>query len=203
MFFYSANGGSAAYYEMIGLYKQLTATTGTLFNIDRAAVTLFQGTTVSAGNESLTQAFITQQALKLAGKGNFEPEIVCLVDPASWADLNTENMTLRMFDSSYSDSEATNGSEKISYQVLNGKVRIVCHPIQKQGFAFMFSAEHLYWVGSSDVTFNVPGMESEKLFLNLTDAAGYEMRAYVNKQLYLSRPSQALAINNIVPQSGV
>ncbi len=195
-------GGTSATYsnEMAGLYLQFTATTGTLFNIDRSTTPLFQGQEITAGGQSLTQAFIVQCAMKLADKGCFD-DLVIEVGTASWADLNTENMTLRLFDSSYSPKKSTNGSEYITYSNLNGQIRVVCHPLMKAGYALMFNPGQTYWVGACDVTFNTPGVPDQQLFVQIADSDGYEVRNYCNKAIYHSAPSMALAINNIVPQS--
>ena len=191
-------GGS--FYEMVGLYKQLSASTGTFFNVDRAAYPLFQGQTFSAGNAPLTKALIIQAAMKLVDKGNLN-DMVCVVPTAAWADLNAEDMALRMFDDSYSPTTSESGSEYLVYSNLNGQIRVVCHPLMKQGYAMLFTPGHVSWVGSSDVTFNTPGLPNEQLFLQIPDSDGYEVRAYTNKALYHSAPAQGLVINQIVSNS--
>lgn len=200
IYFKSSLATGGTYYEMVGLYKQLSATTGTFFNVDRSTVPLFQGQTFSAGSAPLTKALIIQAAMKLVDKGNLN-DMVCVVPTAAWADLNAEDMALRMFDDSYSPKTSESGSEYLVYSNLNGQIRVVCHPLMKAGYAFLFTPGHCSWVGSSDVSFNTPSMQNQPLFLQIPDKDGFEVRAYCDKAIYHNAPSQGLVINNIVSNS--
>ena len=193
-------GSPATFNEMCGLYTQLTATSGTLFNVNRASYSLLQGDTFSAGSAPLTKAKVIQAAAKLVDKGNLN-DLVLLVAPSTWADLAAEDLSYRMFDSSYSSKKSESGSEELVYNNLNGKIRVVCHPFMKAGFAFLFTPGHCTWVGSSDVSFTTPGYTGENLFLQIPDKNGIEVRLYADKAIYHEAPSQGLVINNIVPAS--
>jgi hypothetical protein len=195
-------GGTTTTYskEMVGLWLQATAVSGTYFNIAREDNPLIQGQTIDAASQSLTGAFAVQCAMKLADKGLFD-DVVFLVGTAGWADLNTENMTLRLFDSSYSPKKASNGSEYITYQALNAQIRVVCHPLMKAGFALMFNPAQCEWIGSTDLTFKTPSQPEQELFVQISGKDGYEVRAFCSKALFLTTPSQALGVSGIVNQS--
>lgn len=201
---YHQSGAYDATYSMEqpGLHLQASAVSGTTFAVDRAASgnTLTQGNTFSAGSQSLTAAFAIQCAAKLADKGMYE-DLVLLCGTSGWADLNTENMTLRLFDSSYSPKEAKNGTEYITYTNNNATIRVVCHPFEKAGFALIFNPAQCLWVGSSDLTFNTPGWDGEKLFQQVHNKDKFEIRNFMDKTLFLKTPSQAGLISGIVNQS--
>lgn len=181
----------------IGLYTQLTATSGTIFNVNRATYTLLQGQTYAVGSVPLTKAAVVKAAMKCVDKGNTE-DMVLLVGTAAWADLAAEDMALRMFDSSYSERSSKSGSEELVYTAVNGKIRVVCHPFMKQGYAFLFTPGHVSWIGSSDVTFKIDGKQLWDLVPN-TNAA--EIQCFADKQIFHDRPSQGIVLTGIVSSS--
>jgi hypothetical protein len=183
------------YNEMIGLYKQLTATSGTLFGLDRATYALLQGNTYAVGNKRLTKAIVTQASMVPLNKGNLL-DLVLVVSTNTWADLANEDLAQRIFDSSYSGQVSKSGSRQLSYEVLNRSIRVVCHPYMQAGVAFLTSEEHLSWVGSTDVTFRLP--TGENLFRLVDNTNAYESQAVSIKQLYHEAPGKGCVLTGIV-----
>lgn len=193
-----ADGGT--WNEMVGLRTQLAATSGTLFNVNRANVPLFQGQTFAVGNVPLTKAAVIKAAMKAVDKGNMN-DMVLLVGTASWADLAAEDLALRMFDGSYSSRASESGSESLVYTNVNGKIRVVCHPFMKAGEAFLFTPGHVSWVGSSDVRFLGLGFDNKQLWRPVPDRNALELQIYADKQIYHAAPSQAIVLTGIVASS--
>jgi hypothetical protein len=198
--FLGAQSDGGTFNEMVGLDTQITATTGTLFNVNRANVALFQGQTFSVGNVPLTKAAVIKAAMKCVDKGNMS-DMVLLVGTASWADLAAEDLALRMFDGSFSGRSSESGSESLVYNNVNGKIKVVCHPFMKAGEAFLFTPGHVSWVGSSDVRFLGLGLDSKQLWRPVPDKNALEMQVYADKQIYHAAPSQAIKLTGIVASS--
>ena len=54
-------------------------------------------------------------------------------------------------------------------------------------------------VGSTDITFKLPGQEYEdRFFRELTDRAGFELRAYTDQALFCEAPGKLVLIEDIV-----
>lgn len=183
--------------EQIGLFTQLSATSGTYFGLDRslAGYSLLQGQTFSAGNARLTKAKVIQAATLPINKGNMR-SMVLLVGTSTWADLAAEDLASRIFDSSYSGAQSKSGSRELVYENLNGQIRVVCHPFMQAGLAFLFTEEDVSWIGSTDVTFKLPN--GQDLFRLVDGYNAYESQCVSNKQIYHCAPGKAVVINNIV-----
>jgi hypothetical protein len=190
----AVDGGT--YNEMAGLYKQMTATSGTLFNIDRAAYALMQGNSVDLGDVPLTKALIVEHAMKAVDKGCMS-DMTLLVGTKTFAALNAEDMALRMFDGSYKPEKSQSGNRELIYENVNGSIKVVCHPMVKNGHAFLFNPEDVLWVGSAKPTFEIPGKGGE--FFRLLDGSNaIELQNYADIALYVMRPAQTVMFTGIV-----
>lgn len=194
LFFEGANAGAGAYKEMCGLYNQFAAVSGTLFNIDRGAYTLMQGNVVPTVGVP-TKAKIVQASMHAVDKGCMS-ELICLVGTKAWAQLAAEDMALRRFDGSYSPSKSESGSEELVYTSVNGPIKVVCHPMVKNGHAFIFNSKDILWVGSSKPTFEIPGM-AEKFFRLVDGSNAIELQNYADIAIYAIKPSQTVLLTGL------
>ena len=55
----------------------------------------------------------------------------------------------------------------------------------KEGYAYVFPPSELERIGSSDITFERPGMQG-KFFREMDSANGYELRCYSDQALFCS-----------------
>lgn len=173
--------------EFAGLHKMIT-NTGTLFNVDASAYELFKGNTVNVGTSEAAKAFISfekiEEAISLGmEKGLDEQNVVCLVHPKHWTKLMTDLAAKRVYDSSYSDKEFKQGAKSLKFASQVGEIEIVSSLYVKEGFAYVFSPDDLERIGSSEVTFEMPGMEG-KFFKLMESANGYELRLYTDQALF-------------------
>lgn len=189
-----AYSGGTTWNEMAGLYKQMTTTSGTLFNIDRGAYSLMKGNVVSSVG-ALTKAKLVTHAMLAVDKGCMS-DLVVLVGTKAFATLNAEDMALRQFDSSYSPAKSQSGSKEIIVESVNGSLKVVCHPMVKNGHAFIFNPEDVLFVGSSQPTFEIPGMP-EKFFRLLQDANAVELQNYADLAIYAIKPAQTVMLTGI------
>jgi hypothetical protein len=194
LYFEGANAGSSVFNEMCGLFAQASAVTGTLFAIDRAAYALMQGNVVSSVGQPTKAKFI-DAAMKAVDKGAMG-EMIVLVGTKCWSALNAENMALQRFDGSYSEEKAKSGSKEIIYSKVGGNLKIVCHPMIKNGDAIMFQKDDVYFVGSSKPTFEVPGFK-EQFFRFVQDSNACELQNYSDVAVYLEKPARSVVMSGL------
>ena len=192
LYFYGAYGK-----EMAGLDKIIT-NTGTLFNISATTYNVWKGNSYGAGSATLSLAKISKAISKAANRG-LEEKTYCFVSNTTWADLMTDMAALRKFDASYSNNEMQNGSRFIKFFAQTGEIEIVPSIYVKEGEAFIFP-KTISRIGSTDVTFNIPGM-SEQFFLHLPSNAGYELRVYSAFSVFCPYPARMVKITDIVNNS--
>jgi hypothetical protein len=194
LYFKGAAIDGGTFNEMVGLYKQITAVTGTLFNIDKSAYTLIQGSEKTSTG-ALTKAKILDAAMLTVNKGNMS-NLKVLVSTLGWAKLANEDMALRSYDTTYSKAKSESGSEKLSYSYCGGTLEVICHPMVKYGDVFLFNPEDIIWCGSSKVTFELPG-RSEQFFDFIPAKSGVEMQAYADCAIYHMKPSRAALMTGV------
>lgn len=188
IFEFGANGK-----EFAGIHKILS-NTGSLFGIDAAIYELWRGTVYSvAGNLSLPkiQAGIAQAV----GKG-LDEDMDIYLSPVTWEKLATDQAALRRFDYSYKEDKAKAGHRSLEFFSQNGTIRIIPHMMVKQGFAYGLVMSDFEKVGSTDVTFLVPG-RGEEFFKLLEAANGYELRCYADVAIICHKPNKQLLFTGI------
>lgn len=174
--------------EFAGLHKMIT-NTGTLFNVDASQYELFKGNTVEVGTDFAAGAdFISFEKIedaiaKAMEKGLDEQNVTCLVHPKHWNKLMTDLAAKRSYDSSYSSKQFEQGAKGLKFHSQVGEIEIVSSLYVKEGYAYVFSPEDLERIGSSEVTFEMPGMEG-KFFKLMESANGYELRLYTDQALF-------------------
>jgi hypothetical protein len=190
-----ARTGATAFNEMAGLFKQYSTVSGSLFNIDdRQLYSLLQGN-VASGIGEVSSAKIVEAASLAVDKGLMTDAIV-LVGTKTFADLNAENMGLRMFDSSYSGAKAENGSKELSYDHINGKLSVLCHPFIKGGQALIMDPTDALFVGSSKPTFEIPGMQ-DRFFRLVEGKNAVELQNYADLAVFVHKPGQGVVLTGI------
>lgn len=174
----------------------IVTNTGSMFGIDASTFNLWKGSSYSAGSAALTMAKVLAAASKAVARGLNE-EAVVLVNPLTWANLNSDQAALRKYDDSYKSSQSENGFEAITYHAQNGSIKVISHPMVKEGEAFLFPPKRLKRVGATDLSFKTPGRQDE-IFLHLQDKNAYELRLYANQAIFSEAPSRMVKITGIV-----
>ena len=180
--------------EMAGLHKIIT-NTGSLFGISAASYSLWKGNSHSASNTQLTFKKLAQGLAKPVAKG-LQNDVTVYVNPASWADLMTEQAGSRRFDVSYKPSSAQNGTESLEFFSQNGKMAIVSSIFVKEGFAYAINHDQFLRVGATDLTFKNP-MSNEDFFHLLENNAGIGIRCYTNQALFCTKIGHQLVFTEI------
>lgn len=186
VFFYGAKGN-----EMVGL-RSIVANTGTLYGVNGASYSLWQGNTHAVGG-ALSLKKIYQGVNRAVGKGLME-KVSTLVSPATFAILANDEASLRRYNAV--SGKAETGFENITYYGPNGIIEVLVHPMMKEGEGFVAPLEKAERIGATDITFNTPGKDGE-MFQQLHDQTGYECRLYSEQALWLPCPSKCVLLSGI------
>ena len=181
--------------EFAGVHKILT-NTGELFGINASTYNLWKGNEYSAGSAALSMAKL-QGAISRGVEKGLDEDVKVYVNPKGWDNLLTEQSALRMYDQSYSSEESKNGSKSIKFYSQNGLVEIIPSIYVKEGYAYVLCLYEFSRIGSTDVTFKLPG-QNDKFFRELENSAGYEIRCYTDQALFCFAPGKSVLIKNIV-----
>lgn len=165
--------------EMIGIDSVLT-TSGSLFGIDNTAYSMWKGNTVSVSGRLTFAKLIAALNIPIQ-KGGLQEDVTVFVPIQTWQDLNSDQAALRRYDGSYSKSESTMGAQSLKFYGQAGGVEIVAHPYLKESEAFALPVNKWRRIGASEITFNSRG--NEKVFIELQDNYGFEIRAMCNQAI--------------------
>lgn len=191
--FFKGARTTTAFNEMAGLQK-IISNASTLFNISAASYSLWKGNSVTVGGD-LTFAAV-QDALARAMNKGLMSKCLLIVSPKGWSRLNTDLAALKMNDSSYSAKKGENGSESLMFHSANGAVEIVAHPFCKEGDAFLLPMESIVRIGSTDVTFGVPGMDQE-FFTLVSGYNAVELQCMTDQAVFIEKPAHAVYLSGI------
>jgi hypothetical protein len=181
--------------EFAGIHKILTAT-GTLFNINTSTYNLFKGNSYSASSGALSFAKLQAAAARAVEKG-LDGALLCLVNPRGWTNILSDQAALRKYDGSYSTTKAENGSGAILFHSQNGALEIEPSIYVKEGYAFLLSVDEWYRVGSSDLSFKLPG-QGDEFFRQASDSAAFELRLFTDQAVFCQAPGRNVIITLVV-----
>lgn len=193
--FFKGSRTSGAFNEMAGLKKIIT-NAGTLFNISAASYSLWKGSTYAVSAQ-LSHAAIQKALAKAVNKGLME-KVSVLISPNSWSTLNTDQAALRVYDRSFDSKKGENGFQSLSFYSTNGVVEIISHPMVKDGDGFVVPEDSLRRLGSTDVTFQIPG-STDEFFLPVSGYNAVEMQCMTDQAIFLERPAHTVYLSSITP----
>lgn len=184
---------SATVSEAAGIDKILT-NTSSIFGIDAATYDLWKANLYNAGG-ALTLAKLQDAIAQAVGRG-LDEDVTVFVNPKTWANLESDQAALRMYDSSYSKDKVENGSKSITFYSQNGTMEIVAHPFVKEGEAFILPLDQLVRTGATEVTFNIPG-QTDSYFTAQENNMGFFYKSYSNQALLINTPAKCIKIYGI------
>lgn len=183
--------------EMTGAYTILN-NSGTLFNIDAGTYSLWKATTYAARGR-LTFDVVNQAVARVVGRVLRQKSFTLFCNPNGWADLLSDMHAQRVFDERTGVAKLEAGSKKLEFfSQNNDKITILSHPMVKEGHAFLFMDEDGIRVGSTFDWFNLPGVsEGGRIWENLPDDLGIQVRGYTVQALLLQQPACHCLITDI------
>lgn len=182
--------------EFPGIQKILSQSTGNLFNINVASYNLFQGNQFDCQGGALSFSKLNLATARAVEKGLDGP-LLSLINPRAWANMLADQAALRKYDVSYSDSQLKNGSRSLKFYSQNGELEIEPSIYVKEGYAFMLYLEDWSRVGSTDLTFKLPG-SNEEFFRQVENAAALELRLFSDQAVFCSSPGKNVLLFDIV-----
>jgi hypothetical protein len=180
-------------YTTEGLGFVGAAATTTLWGLSTTAYNLWKPQTVAVGGQATFES-IMEGAVKVADIG-FQGNINIHVNPATFKDINDDQVAL-VRHTEKAKGSLTIGFNKITYQGPTGTFAIMPNIYMKRGIACGFPEGYCKRVGSTDLTFTMPGYG--KMIRELEDSAGVEARIYSDQALFIERPAYAVYFSGIV-----
>jgi hypothetical protein len=103
-------------------------------------------------------------------------------------------------DASYNENKAKNGFRAITFYSQNGEVELIPYNCIKEGIAFMLPMKRIKRIGATDITWTLPGSDTEnpRFFRELADNAGFEYRVYSDQAIFSPTPAKLTLITGIV-----
>lgn len=196
----AATNSLTTWIEGVGLFK-IGSNLGTLFSVDSTLFPLWQGNTYDAGSAPLSFGKL-QKAITLPGdKGLMGEDCTVLVPLTTFSDLLTEQAAARRY-GDVKSKKMDNGCDAIEFYSPSGTMEIVPHPLVKRGQAIIYPTNSITRIGSSDLTFQLPGTSTDSyLQVPLGDFAGYQVRIWADNTIFAETPSHMCVITGIVPRS--
>ena len=184
--------------DSIGVDRILSTQAGQLFGINTSQYSLWQGSNLDLQHiSSLSLSACQDGVADMVNKSGMEGDLVCYLNPRTWASLSNSDSALRFYDESYDAKKDESGFQSIRYHSQAGTISMVPHRCVKEGQAYALHIPTWTRSGSSDVSFTVPGMDSEKIIFPLQNQAGYAFRSYSDQYLFCHAPAQNLRIHGI------
>lgn len=189
LYFYGATGN-----EMVGV-DSICVNTGTLFGISATTYDQWAANTFNVAGDLTYQLIGT--AIAIAQGRGLDEDTDLLVSSLTWKFLNDNVVANRNFDFSYDPKKAAQGSEVLEFHTQSGILRVHAHNFVKEGEAFLLPFDRFVRVGSSDISFNIPGSDDGRVFRQLETQAGYEVRSYSDFAIICETPAKLVKLYGI------
>lgn len=177
--------------EMAGL-AAISMNAGTYAGISAATSSLWAGNSLTSwGTPSLGKILTAVSTLVERG---LDEDVVVLVSPKHFAQLNSDQTALRLYTSA--GGTAQNGWQSIEFASENGKIMIRSHRFMKDGYAVGFPLSKCQRIGSTELTFTNMGVDGD-IFLQVSGYAQVELRGYLGQALLVTAPSRCFLASGV------
>lgn len=149
---------SVPQYEQIGLGLQLSATSGDIFSISKSTYANAWGANQQTSIGAFTPSALMTGASTSLARGGQLGEYLAILHPDQWGVLNSNLATNEVYTSAQNFSMSKkSGTDEITVYNAGIKVNCLPHPFQKRGQFYLFPKKEFHRIGSTDMTFAVPG----------------------------------------------
>lgn len=183
-------------FEMEGLAKILSTTSGKLFDIDCDEYSSWGSNLFNADNKLFTMPLVMRAMATAVDKG-LDEDVLCFTNTRHWNQLHHQITAQRVFDSSYKKERTEIGSKEITYYGNNGMITFVPHIYTKVGDAFIFPKKRFKRLGYQDPTFGIPGTDASNVWTRMEGSHGVYSRLWTNQCLYTASPQKSIYIKGI------
>lgn len=185
----AAGATTVPFYEQIGLGKQLAATTGSIFDIDKAVYQGWVSNQVTSVGAFTPSALMNAASLSMA-RGGMLGEYEAVISPRQWGVLNAALATNEVYDKpdGFTMAKKT-GTDEIVVHNAGITMNVIPHPFQKDGQFYVYPASEVKRIGSQDLTFSIPGKTGdEEYFFPIQGQAVMQRQARADWQAVLLNP---------------
>ena len=183
-------------FEMEGLAKILSTTSGKLFDIDCDEYSAWGANLFAADNKAMSMRLILRAMSSAVDKG-LDEDVLCFTNSRHWNQLHDQLLAQRVFDSSYKKERTEIGSREITYYGNNGLITFVPHIYTKVGDAFIFPKKRFKRIGYQDPTFGIPGTDVGNVWTRMESRHGVYSRIWTNQALFTANPQKSLYIKGL------
>lgn len=188
--------GGATWNDMPGLMTQASNTTGTSLGLSATTYPNWAGNTYNAGGV-FSHGVFEDMVSGLRDRGS-NGNLTAYISNKAFSVLATEIGQMQISAGPRAPSQNPKlGIKSFTYTTADiGDVEVVNHPFMKQGEMLLLPDDEVDRVGSSDVTFGIPGMK-EEFFRLVADANAVELQNFTDQAVILKKPSAALVVTGI------
>lgn len=196
--------GQESVKDALGVNKILR-TSGNLFGIDNTKFSLWKGNSINlnpAGTGGVKYTFDQLQigVAQAVNRGGLDGDVNIYVNPRTWRTLISTEAGKRVYDKSYTPSEAENGMESITFYHQSGKAHIRAHRMVKEGDVFGLHLDDWTRSGSAEISFTVPGIDKEIIF-PLENQAAMAFRSFSDQYVFCHAPARSIIWTGVNDES--
>jgi hypothetical protein len=184
-------GGRAS--SMVGV-QAICENSGSLFGISAATYPQWKAVQYAVGG-SLSFDKVAE-GLSAAADNGLSEGCTLYVNPRTWTDLMTDEVALRRYVGERSE-KAKPGFNELEFVMNCGPVKIKPYRYMKQGLAFAIPTQEMHRVGSTDLTFTLPGSPNEFFYRELDSQAGAEIRIYTDQAVVCESPYHVVEFTGV------
>lgn len=184
-------GGRSA--SMVGI-QAIAENSGTLFGISAATYPQWKAVQYAVGG-TLTFDKVAE-GLTAAADNGLKDGCTLYINPRTWTDLMTDEVALRRYVGERSD-KARPGFTELEFVMNCGVVKIKQYRYMKQGLAFALPTQEMHRIGSTDITFQMPGDPNAYFYVELAGNAGSEIRGYTDQAVVAEVPAHIVEFTGI------
>ena len=197
----SFGANNTTYVEGTGIMN-IFSNTGTLFGLSGVTWPTWTGNSYSAASGPVTFGKL-EKAITLPGdRGLAGKDCTVFLPLTSFSDVLTEQAAARRY-GDVKSKKMDNGADVLEFYSPSGTMDLMPHPLMKRGDALIFPTDEVFRIGSSDLTFQLPGQEEGTYIMSapISGKAGYFTSIYADNCIASDVPSHGCVITSIVPRS--
>ncbi len=180
--------------SMVGIQAILENSTS-LFGIDAAVTPQWRAVTYPVGGALSFDKVM--EGLAALADNNVEDGVDLWVGNRAWTDLMTDEAALRRRLESEGKKIKT-GYQELEFHGPCGVVTIKTYRNMKQGLAVALPKSGVHRIGSSDITFGLPGSKGNEFFYQeLPTKLGASIRVYTDQAVVIEQPFQSCLFSGI------
>lgn len=186
--------------QCVGL-QAIMENSGSLFGISAATYPQWKTNQYAVGGPLTFDKLM--EGLAAPSENGLDDGINVYLGHRAWTDLVTDEAALRRHMGSDAVGKVKAGYSQLDFESGAGKLSLKKHKLMKQGIAMAIPVQHASRVGSTDLTFSVPGNKNEWFWRELDANFGSEIRLYSDQAVVLEKPDYAVLFTGITSTSDI